>query len=279
MQPDIFQYTDYGLYLNDWVASCKRSGTNFSYSTLAQKLDLGSKVQVYRILRGQRKTLNADLQQKWIEVIGLGKREARYFGHLVRYKETQDAENREKELAALTRIRLAGCTQSVDRHAFAYLREWYMPVLRELMPMLPSQASLHDAGKALCPPVSEAQVENALDVLLSLGFLRRENGGYRQGQAHIHVPEDLRRKAVRDFQARMMERGVELLRSEGDGHRRFTTATMGIPAAKADLVVEKIRLFQQEMAELVESLEGAPDQVFQLNVQFFNVSEFMGRKS
>lgn len=99
--------------------------------------------------------------------------------------------------------------------------------MRSLMPMLPSQASLHNAGKVLCPPVSEVQVENALDVLLLLGFLRRENGGYRQGQAHIHVPEDLRRKAVRDFQARMMERGVELLRSEGDGHRRFTTATMG----------------------------------------------------
>ena len=51
---DIYQYTDYRKYLNDYYEEMKKVNKNFSYRYWSSKAGFSTKTFLYRILKGEK---------------------------------------------------------------------------------------------------------------------------------------------------------------------------------------------------------------------------------
>ncbi len=274
MSARIFEFTDYCKYLNAWLEHKKLENPHFSYQQLAAKLGLGSKVQVYRILNGKRKHLGPELIERWNLLLGHSRMESEYFRHMVSLQESRDPLAQAQYSRVLGALRNRLRPKSLEKIHYEYFREWYMPVLRELFCQVPVSTSFQGIASLLSPSISTAQVQAALDVMLKLGILVKEGDGYKQANTRIHASESLRQKAITAFQTDMMKLGIDAMRIPGKHATRFTTTTMGVPRFLLPVLMEKIRQFQNEIANLV-STQSDFDQVFQLNLQLFPLSNPM----
>ena len=70
----------------------------------------------------------------------------------------------------------------------------------------------------------------------------------------------------------MIELAQDSLKNDSTDVREFNGVTMKISKEKLALIKEKIRIFRKEINEITSNMEDL-DQVYQLNIQFFPITE------
>jgi uncharacterized protein (TIGR02147 family) len=79
---NIFDYTDYRKFLEDYYLERKTQRPTFSYQFLAKKAGFTNKGFVYNLINGKRSLSKSNLF-KMREALGLNKYEADYFGNIL----------------------------------------------------------------------------------------------------------------------------------------------------------------------------------------------------
>jgi len=85
---DVFAYSDYRKYLNDFYEAEKRRNPHFSHRYIAQKVGFNSSGFFSKILQGTTNISN-ELALKFADFCKLKKSEADYFGLLVLYNQAK----------------------------------------------------------------------------------------------------------------------------------------------------------------------------------------------
>lgn len=118
--------------------------------------------------------------------------------------------------------------------------------------------------------IGEIEARDALDRLISLGLLVEEGGRLRKSQARITFPTARSEVAVRSFHGQMIQKARdELGRTDAAAFRarEISGMTIAVPKRLLPAAQERIRKFQEELAEFLTEEEA--DEVYQLNLQFF----------
>jgi len=127
-------------------------------------------------------------------------------------------------------------------------------------------------AKKLAPKITEQQAKMALEELIQLGLIRRENSDLVQVDSHITAPDDVVSTAVRKFHGDMSQRAAEALHRFKVELREITGVTFELSEENLGLVKEKIRKFRTELVEMTKKGSRA-SRIYQLNIQLFPLTE------
>jgi uncharacterized protein (TIGR02147 family) len=154
-------------------------------------------------------------------------------------------------------------------------KEWYFPAIREIV-------TLHDAPKteAAYPAwiaerlgITLEQAEEALDILLSRGLLKVEDGVLRRTEPMVR---SARGKVcpmyLRAYHMQVLERAFTAVRLERD-RRHFEGLTFAVPRDALPDLKEMIQRFFREVATRVGAATGR-EEVCQLHVAMFPLSRW-----
>ena len=156
-----------------------------------------------------------------------------------------------------------------------------MPAVAELARCAGFQADPAWIARQLRPTITEDEAAEALADLVGLGLLVRDEGGRlvrgSESWATEHeVDQNIVAMALHELHKQGMNRALDALERDPHTERQFGVVTAAIPAGELEALKALVARFQESFMHRCDAAEGQPNQVYQLNVQFFALSEPTG---
>jgi uncharacterized protein (TIGR02147 family) len=128
-------------------------------------------------------------------------------------------------------------------------------------------------GRMLLPAVRPAQVERAIDTLIELGLLRRNDAGALEQCAPVVSTgsEVTRSLHLANYHRSMSDKAMQSIETVPAGERDISALTLTTTASGLARIKARLAEFRRELIELSEA-EPAADQVLQLNFHCFPLS-------
>jgi uncharacterized protein (TIGR02147 family) len=156
---------------------------------------------------------------------------------------------------------------------YRYYAEWYNIPIRELT-ILPEFSE--DPGwiaRSLLPPISPQQAQKALDLLLQLGRLERdESGRLVQADAFISTGDEVTSTSVASYHREMIQKGSEALDRFPGPERDISSATMALSEEVFQEIKSLIQKFRKELLAIADQ-DQRPEGVYQINFQLFPLAK------
>jgi uncharacterized protein (TIGR02147 family) len=268
--PDVFTFLDYRAFLRAYYED-RKARRNFSFRAFSRRANLRSPNYLKLVMDGER-NLGDEMAERFAGALGLRGEEARYFLQLVAFNQARTVEERNACYARLRRHRRFRETHRLDRAQDLYHSRWYLPAVRELVA---AEAFVEDPAwiaQRLLPPISVSEAREALDSLLALGLIERdEDGTLRRTESTVSTGPEVASLHLANFHRTMMDHARGSLDRIPHGERDISSLTLCLGEDGLDRIKQAIQRFRRELLE-IEELESAPRQVVQINFQLFPLS-------
>ncbi len=270
---DVFAYHDYRVFLADFYAAKKPQG--FSYRAFSTAAGLGAPNYLQLVILGKR-NLSQEMATTFANTCGLGREATRYFQTLVAFNQATTIESRNTHYASLASFARYRRAHKLALAEAAYHSTWYLPAVRELT----ASPQFHNdpawIGATLQPNISVDEATHAIETLLQLGLLHKdENGQLKQRNSFVStgaLPGGLH---LRNYHAEMMKRATVAMELFPSHQRDMTSLTMCISADAFERIKTRLADLRREIVDMCET-DVAARQVFQLNLQLFPLSRDTG---
>jgi len=242
-----------------------------SYRAFSRRAGLRSPNYLKLVIDGQR-NLTPEMAERFAEACSLENEASTYFCDLVAFNQARTASARNAAYARLTGSRHYKKTHRLDLKHAAYFSTWYLPAIRELAARPDFREDDEWIAHQLVPPITRAEVRRAIDVLLDLSLLVREDdGNLKQGDALLSTGPETRGMHIANYHRTMMSRAAESIDLVPAPERDISSLTLCLGEGGIREMKERLKRFRRELLELSE-LEDEPRQVVQINFQLFPLS-------
>jgi uncharacterized protein (TIGR02147 family) len=270
----IFEYIDYRKFLSDYYAFKKKTSHAFSYRYFSAKAGFASPVFLKLVIEGKRNLSRASIE-KFCTALQLTKKECMYFKNLVLFDQAKTADEKQEHYAVLRSIENAVSEKSLEADQYDYFGNWYNVVIRELITLFNFKENYRLLGQSVSPPITEREAEKSVELLKRLHLIRKKpDGGYEQTDSAITTTGDIGLMAVRQFNKEMVQLAVKAIDMLSRDKRNISGVTIGVSPVMYEIICSEILAFKDRIVSLVHRDEESTS-VYQLNVQFFPVSENM----
>lgn len=267
---DLYQYTDYRGFLRDWLAESKEAFPALSYRYMATRLELDPGFLVH-IFHGQKHLAEKHVPGL-VKLLKLKPREAEYFRRLVAFGKAKGESEISKRFLELMELRETQ-VREVSSREHRYYAHWYVPAIRCLLGAVEFRGDWEDLARRLRPTISTQEAKAGVRLLESLGMVRcGPDGLWETLDAHLSSGDVWTGHAVRGFQKQTLQLALEALDDMPKTEREISTLTFAIPAQEMPALNEMVRDFRGRLARWALASQDA-DQVFQMNIQIFPVSQ------
>ena len=176
-KPNILEYDDYRGYLRDRYEHDKSSRPRFSYRAFSEAAGFRSPNFLQLVIEGKR-NLSARSIDKFSSALKLNKKEAEYFRCLVLLNQSRTTEEKTFYADHLMRSRRFQQIRPLLQNQYACYADWYNLPIRESV-LLPGFEEDPDwIAREMVPPISPRQAGKAVELLLELGLLKRDDSGH-----------------------------------------------------------------------------------------------------
>lgn len=270
--PNLYQYSDYRLFLKDAYETNKARQPTFSYRYLSLKGGVNSSAFFKYVIEGKRNLSKGTLLKACL-AFGLKDKDAEYFENLVFFNQAKSIKEKNLYFDRLTRLRGLFDVKRVEESQFAYYSQWYHSAVRELLAIARPSGDAKAVAQALLPSISPKQAQESIDLLHRLGLIRKDaQGKWRQVDPVLTTGNSqIASQVVINFQLMMLELAKEAYDRCTPEERLMSSTTLAVSESAVDLFKKKIRQFRAELLELAR-VEEKPERVYQLNVNFFPTS-------
>lgn len=273
----IFAYSDYRLFLRDWLQARKSAGQPITYEALGEAAGFTSKGFLTQILQG-KSNLPARMIGDFAKALGLKKKERDYFDLLVRFNQAKRARER-ADLHARIREGFGAEARALALEQFEYYRKWYYSAVRSLLGYYPFRGDYAALARQLEPAITPAQAKRAIALLERFGLIARgEDGLYRLTERLITTGESSVSHAVIEFQRETMDLAKRALESFPKAERSASTLTLGLSESGYRALEEKLRTLRRELVEIARFDRGI-DRVIQVNLHAFPLTRHRKREA
>ncbi len=266
--PDVFAYLDYRACLRDLYQARKASDRFFSYRQMALRtgVDAG---WIAKVLSGQEHLSQRSLQP-FARLFGMGERESAYFEALVALAKARGVQERAAAFESAMALK-SPARRTLGEQQLAYYGRWWHPAVRCLLALLGNRASSARIAGLLRPRVQEQEVSDSIELLKSLGLVKKSGKGWEAVDAFVSSPPEGAKAAVRAYQAATMDLAKDALESHSPVDRDISTLTLSFDRRDLPLVKERLAAVRDSLIQLSREAEH-PEVVYQVNMQIFPLS-------
>ncbi len=268
----VFDFLDYRAYLRAYFDAAKRRPAGFSFRRFSERAGLRSPNFFKLVIDGDR-NLGKDTVPKFADALGLEREAREYFSDLVVFAQSTDNAEKNRTFERIAASRRFRTARRIDDLVHEYLSHWYYPVVRELVACPDFREDPGWIAGTLRPTITIRQARHALELLLSIGLVRRNDDTQRLELCDptLTTEHEVATLGAANFHRQMMERASESIDTVPAALRDLAALTVCVSPATASEVKRRIHLFREALTELCDhDSEGRI--VYQLNVQWFPLS-------
>jgi uncharacterized protein (TIGR02147 family) len=118
------------------------------------------------------------------------------------------------------------------------------------------------------PPLTTAQVSEALELLLNLGLIKKLANGYGVTENHLKTEPEFRAMEATQYNQQFLELAGQALYSVDPAHRLFNTIVFSVSRATVAKLRERMLVFQEEAQEIINQDPGS-ECIYTLGFQLY----------
>ena len=266
--PDIYEYTDYRMFLAAYYKAAKENTRSFSYRYFSRKAGYNSPNFLKLVIEGKR-NISSDSIGRFSDALKLNASQKRFFRYLVEFCQAETVEEKNTAFDKVASSRRFRQAKRLERAYFLYLSRWFYVAIRELSARPDFQDDPNWIATQLLPTIKPSEAQQALDALTELGLLvEDEDGRLTRGETSVTTGHEVRSLGIANYHRQMLQRAAESMTLVDQRYRDISALTVCIsPEAIAEFK-ERIHSFRETMLDLGDRDEN-PLCVYQLNLQFF----------
>ena len=265
---DIFQFTNFRKYLDEYQAARVLTDPGFTRAGACVLLGLPKTRSYYNdIVKGKK--LSSRMIPKFVEVLGLNKKEARYFEALVNLDQAKTATERNALFEELLK-------QHPDSHrilnedAYEYYNHWYNSVLFTALEVVDVSDDLGPIQKLIFPKVSVGTLKRSLELLERLGFVRKnEKGFWKSCRESVSSGAYNNSDLVRQYQLQCFELSKQALLANNDNPSDMGTFTFSVSDDAFKAIAKEIQGMKARVRKIIAQDRKKATGVHQLNIHLF----------
>lgn len=219
------------------------------------------------IVKGKK--LSSRMIPKFVEVLGLSKKEARYFETLVNLDQAKTATERNAFFEELLK-------QHPDSHrilnedAYEYYNHWYNSVLFTALEVVDVSDDLEPIQKLIFPKVSVGTLKRSLELLERLGFVRKnEKGFWKSCRESVSSGAYNNSDLVRQYQLQCFELSKQALLANNDNPSDMGTFTFSVSDDAFKAIAKEIQGMKARVRKIIAQDRKKATGVHQLNIHLF----------
>jgi uncharacterized protein (TIGR02147 family) len=273
-RPVVFDYENFRSYLGDMYEYHKNVTAGFSYRTFSMSAGFKSPNFLKLLIDGQRK-MSMDSIRKVIKAFRLNADEGIFFKNLVLANQAETTHERGGHLEMLYRSKVFRELHPLKPAQFEYYSKWYHIPIRELIASPDFKEDEKWIQNRLRNRVSKTQVREAIQNLLDLGLVRRDEvGRLCQVQANVTTGHEAASAAVAEFHRQMMSLASESIDSVPRHKREISGSTVLISEESFGRLKEMVQEFRRTLLAETESAKSDGKKVvYQLSFQLFPLTQ------
>ena len=286
--PVVFEYTNFRIFLKESFEYLKSQNTRLTESSFIQRAGLGSNSRGYLnlVVQGKR-NLSSKTVLGFASALKLGNTELKYFDNLVQFNQAKTPEEKQlyfSKLAKIIRLKKTRGFEILESH-YNYYKNWYTVVIRELVDTQEFQEDYEWIASRLLKRISKFQVKEAIDNLLVLGLLaRNEDGKLIQHHKTINFSDNENNYViVNEFFKQMLELAIDFIKKPYD-ERSISCVTLSCNKNLLNKMRDDINDFRSSFLQKYGTNDEGNNSVLQLSIQLFpltlneNTSEVLNEK-
>jgi uncharacterized protein (TIGR02147 family) len=266
--PDVFRFRDYRAFLRAFYALNKAGGYGFSLRAFSKRAQLRSSNYLKLVMDGER-NLTQEMAARFADACALRGQAAEYFCALVAFDQAENAKDRDRAYARVSKFKRYRAVHRLDRAQDAYHAHWYMPAIRELVVRRDFREDPAWLAQQLMPAITPREAEKALQVLIELGLLARDAAGrLEQVDALVQTPETPLGHHIQRYHRAMMERAADAMHKVPHQQRQIESITLCLSSQRMRDLKARIESFCDEILQEYQA-DADSRRVVQLNLQMF----------
>ncbi len=270
--PNVFSYLDARRFLGDYYAFKKQTSSGFSYRAFSRKAQIKSPNYLKLVIDGER-NLTPKMAHRFGLACGLAGDRLSYFLDLVAFTQARSTDEKAARYDRLIRFREHREIHRIDIPYGLYYTRWYVPAIRELAFRTDFSADPDWIAPRLLPPITRAEAQEALDLLLELELLTAdETGKLRPTDALVTTGPEVKGLHYRQYHQVMMSRAAVALDDLPKEKRDISSVTLCLGEGGLARMKERLQAFRRELLQMSAS-EAEPRQVVQVNLQMFPLTQ------
>jgi uncharacterized protein (TIGR02147 family) len=273
-EKNFFEFTDFRELLRHLYLQNKKTSDKFSYRFFARLAGFNSPAFLKRVIDGESK-LSEDSIKKIAKGFKMSQDETHFFRHLVLLNQSSNMDEKKRFASEIFKSRNYRKFHPLSHAQYNYYSLWYFVPVRELVGLPQFREDYDWVAKAIIPNITAEQAKKAVEELIAIGLLKRDDsGGLMQSERVVITPDEVVSSAVGLWHREMMKKATESIDTVPREFRDISAVTFR--ASKESLKKAKL-LVQKFRKELVEELMADPsDSIYELNIQLFPLTNFTG---
>jgi uncharacterized protein (TIGR02147 family) len=268
----ILEYSDYRVFLQEYIQFRRENGLPASNRYFAQKLGINSNAWLTYVLQGKR-NLNKLVISQLVVLLKFTANEGRYFSALVQFNQAKTIDERNSWYLEMESVRKSSQVRIISSDQYEFYSVWYHSSIRSIIDMFPDFRDYETLAGLLSPPITASEAKKSVALLERLGLIFKDMEGiYRVQDKTITTGVYEKALAIANFQRETMKLAQESLDRVQKAERDISTMTLGISQNALEKIQELLQETRRKIAEIALA-DADSDRVFQLNMQLFPLSK------
>ena len=267
VEPDVLQYTNYRVYLQDYYEFKKKTVPAFSLRFFAEKAGLSSHAHLKLTIDGKR-NITKNTVVKLIHGLGLDGQRAAYFESLVFFNQAQTDADKQVYYAQLLKASPRSKLHKMEKAQFRIFREWHHSAILEMVALKDFRPIPDWISRRLGGLVTPAQVTESLKLLVELGLLVKTANGFRQRDPLITTDDEVQDLMVKMYHLQMLKLSANMLSALPGPQRDVSALTFSIKREDFPNLKKHLQLMRKELLDF-SAKAGDAEEVVQVNIQLY----------
>ncbi|MCQ2063012.1 MAG: TIGR02147 family protein [Fibrobacter sp.] len=265
---DIYQFTHFRKYLDEYQIARVQAEPSFTRTEICNLLGL-EKTRSYfaDVLRGKK--VSPRMVAKFIEILGLDKKEAKYFETMVKLDQAKNDALRKAYMDELL-AQHPNPQHILNTDAYEYYNHWYNSALFAILDAMDVADDMAPVQKRIFPKVTLGKLKESLDLLQRLGLARKnEDGFWKPTKESISSGPYNNAELVKQYQLQCFELSKQALITPPKAPAIMSTLTFSASSNAYKELEAAVQEFKAKARRIISEDRKKADGVYQLNLHLF----------
>ncbi len=266
---DIYQFTHFRKFLEEYQAARAKEEPNFTRTEICNLLGLEKSRSYFAdVLRGKK--VSPRMVQKFIEILELDKKEAKYFETLVRLDQAKSDAIRNAAMQELLKLH-PNPQHILNEDAYEYYSHWYNSALFAILDAMDVDDDMTPVQKRIFPKVPLGKLKESLSLLERLGLIRKNEAGFwKPTQESISSGPYNNAELIKQYQLQCFELSKQALMTPPKRPTVMSTLTFSISSEAYKKLEEELQEFKKKARQIIAGDKEKADGVYQMNIHLFS---------
>ena len=266
---DIFQFTHFRKFLEEYQAARAKVEPAFTRTEICNMLGLEKSRSYFAdVLRGKK--VSPRMVAKFIEVLELDKKEAKYFETLVQLDQAKSDAVRNAAMQEILKLH-PNPQHIVNEDAYEYYSRWYNSALFAILDAMDVTDDMAPVQKRIFPKVPLGKLKESLALLERLGLARKnEEGFWKPTKESISSGPYNNADLIKQYQLQCFELSKQALMTPPKKPTVMSTLTFSISSEAYKKLEAELQEFKAKARRIIGEDKEKSDGVYQMNIHLFS---------